>query len=192
MKTIFKVGQEVYDQIFFPNMKGIVNEIDLNDKYPITVYFGIQEYSGFYSLDGTERDGFKPTLSTKPYEVEFKGFEQKDSVPTFEEAWKSTKKIYVQKIGNYAKYEGYTSQEMFNAFEALRKLIFLRDYYNAGWQPDWNKSETEKYCIVVHRGYLSVTNYDTLSCVMSFKSCKIRDKFLEEQRELLEIAKPLL
>ena len=78
MKTIFKVGQEVYDQIFFPNMEGIVNEIDLNDKYPITVYFGIQEYSGFYSLDGTERDGFKPTLSTKPYEVEFKGFEQKD------------------------------------------------------------------------------------------------------------------
>ena len=206
MKTVFKKGMEVYDQVFFPDTNGKIVEIhNRNGKIQLEVKFFSRhrleplcmQSSFFYDEKGNmtsawDRTCETPTLSTKPYKVDLQGFEQKAPVPTFEEVWDYTKNVYIDKIGNFKKYEGYPSQELANAFEALRKLIFLRDYYNEGWVVDLNDSKTEKYCIVVHRGFLSVTNYDTLSSVMSFKSVKIRDKFLEEQRELLEIAKPLL
>lgn len=81
MKTVFKEGMAVYDQINFPDMDGKVYEIDLDSLYPISVSFGAEEYEGFYSLEGKERNSFIPTLSTKPYEVELKGFEQKANIP---------------------------------------------------------------------------------------------------------------
>lgn len=206
MKTVFKKGMEVYDQVFFPDTNGKIVEIhNRNGKIQLEVKFFSRhrleplcmQSSFFYDEKGNmtsacDRTCETPTLSTKPYKVDLQGFEQKAPTPTFEEAWDYTKNVYIDKIGNFKKYEGYPSQELANAFEALRKLIFLRDYYNEGWVVDLNDSKTEKYCIVVHMGCLSVTNYDTLSSIMSFKSVKIRDKFLEEQKELLEIAKPLL
>lgn len=194
MKTVFKVGMKVYDQVNFPDMEGRVDEIDLVAKYPVTVSFGIQEYEGFYSLDGTERNSFKPTLSTKPYEVEFKGFEQKAPAPTFEEAWKETESIYEPK-SEYDKeeYKGYPSQELADASEALRRLLFLRDYYNEGWQPDWKSSKGFwKHSIVCYEGKIHKDLSYKISMIFTFKTEEIRDKFLEEQKELLEIAKPLL
>ena len=190
MKTVFKVGQEVYDQVNFPDSKGKVTEIerDVDGYWYVRVVFKGDDY--FYHMDGSFGLCSIPTLSIKPYEVELKGFEQEKFTLTYDN-------VRMDSLIN----GGYISilheielpdERIAEAFKALAKLIWLRDYYNEGWQPDWNKSETEKYCIVVHRGYLSVTNYDTLSCVMSFKSCNIRDKFLEKQKELLEIAKPLL
>ena len=172
MKTIFKEGMKVYDQVNFPDMEGRVVEIDLVSKYPVTVSFGIQEYEGFYSLDGTERNSFKPTLSTKPYEVEFKGFEQKAPVPTYEEAVDWLEKNSKDRV-IYAD-EAYVNEKYELAFEALKKLIILRDYYNSGCT-----KSSFPYCI-------------DGSNIMRFKNCEIRDKFKEEQKELLEIAKPLL
>lgn len=81
---------------------------------------------------------------------------------------------------------------MANAFEALRKLIFLRDYYNGNWKPDWNNSDTFKYCIEIYRGNIESMNYNTTYKIMFFKTSEIRDRFFEEQIKLLEIAKPLL
>ena len=71
------------------------------------------------------------------------------------------------------------------------KLLFLRDYYNEGWQPDW-KDEEEKFSIDVYEGEFNT--FESIECqrVLSFKKKEIRDKFFEEQKELLEIAKPLL
>ena len=197
MKTVFKVGMKVYDQVFFPDIDGKIVEIhNKNDKIQLEVKFFSKyrleplcmQSSVFYTEKGNMINVWgcnceTSTLSTTPYKIELQGFEQKAPAPTYEEAEEWIRKEY-EKGNNYLMLK--------NTFEALRKLIILRDYYNEGWQPDWNDSNTEKYCIVVHRGYLSVTNYDTLSIVMSFKSCKIRDKFLKEQKELLEIAKPLL
>lgn len=194
MKTVFKVGMKVYDQVNFPDMEGRVDEIDLVAKYPVTVSFGIQEYEGFYSLDGTERNSFKPTLSTKPYEVEFKGFEQKALVPTYEEAvtWlESTEGTNIMKDsvfltkGNY-----YTNLN--KCTEALKKLIILRDYYNEGWQPDWNNRQRDKFGIMVDKNMLCKESFQSNNKPLVFKSREIRDRFFEEQRDLLEIAKPLL
>ena len=75
--------------------------------------------------------------------------------------------------------------------EALKKLILLRDYYNEGWQPDWNDNAT-KYSIEVEVGEIVGRNHHCNARIMSFKTNDVRNKFLEEQRELLEIAKPLL
>lgn len=52
MRTAFKEGIIVYDQINFPDMEGRVYEVDLDSRYPISVSFGYEEYEGFYSLEG--------------------------------------------------------------------------------------------------------------------------------------------
>lgn len=92
---------------------------------------------------------------------------------------------------NKEEYKGYPSQELADASEALRRLLFLRDYYNEGWQPDWNDNAT-KYSIEVEVGEIVGRNHHCNARTMSFKTNDVRNKFLEEQKELLEIAKPLL
>lgn len=190
MKTVFKVGMKVYDQVNFPDMEGIVKEINLDSKYPIEVSFNDEEYTGLYYLDGTEACSFKPTLSTKPYKVELQGFEQKESAPTYDDAleWVEDNDGYNLLFKDE---RTYLSEDIYKAFEALRKLTILRDYYNEGWKPDWKK-EDFKYVIQNISG--SFENYISKygSYVMSFKNKEIADKFKEDQKELLEIAKPLL
>lgn len=195
MKTVFKVGMTVYDSFYFQNKVGTIKEIRNVDNYPIIVEFKEENKRNIiqsYTLEGYYRRDSIPTLSTKPYKIELQNFEQKEPVPTFEDAWKSTKKIYVQRIGDYEEYEGYTSQEMFNAFEALRKLIFLRDYYNEDWEPDWKDDTIRKYNIFteldkIEKGYSFSANR-----ILSFKTEEVRNNFFKEQRGLLEIAKLLL
>lgn len=192
MKTIFKVGMKVYDQVNFPDMEGIVKEITIDSKYPIEVSFNDEEYTGLYFLDGTEACSFKPTLSTKPYKVELQGFEQKALAPEFDEAleWLDNNKNY-QTV--FEDERTYPSKEIYEAFEALRKLMILRDYYNEGWLPDFDYNTKEcKFCIVVYGNILNKDTTFSVSRVLSFKTEGIRDKFFEEQKELLEIAKPLL
>ena len=192
MKTIFKVGMKVYDQVNFPDKEGKVEEIYIGEEeeYPI-VSFGKRERI-CYSSDGRLSGRITKMLSTKPYKVEFKGFEQKAPVPTYEEALKEA-----HRKGDYY-YQPYhlevPSKELAEATMALLKLLILRDYYNEGWQPDW-KDDTWKYVILAKVGIyweFIVDNKASYYRVLHFKSREIAEKFLEEQRELLEIAKPLL
>lgn len=195
MKTVFKVGMEVYDQLNFPNKKGVIVEIssEENDVYPVAVYFENEAGRYYFTLEGRFNKKHIPTLSTKPYEVVLEGFEQKAPAPTFEEAWEGAERIYEPK-SEYDKEEfgGYPSQELANAAEALRRLLFLRDYYNEGWQPDWKNPDVIKHTIEVFSNELRKSGNYTLQQLLVFKTKEIRDKFLEDQRELLEIAKPLL
>lgn len=210
MKTIFKVGMKVYDQVFFPDTDGKIVEIhNKNGKIQLEVKFFSKyrleplcmQSSFFYDEKGNMINVWgcnceTSTLSTIPYKVEFQGFEQRAPVPTFEEAWKKTMRLYEPK-SEYDKeeYKGYPSQELADAAEALRRLLFLRDYYNEGWQP--NKKDKEQ------RGVSVTLDCDNNFMVWGilketepykfiFKNDETAEKFLEEQRELLEIAKPLL
>ena len=206
MKTIFKKGMKVYDQLIFPDKEGIVlttnyipekffDEDDFDENYvhpyPIEVEFGSETM--LYTSDGDSVMCGVKTLSIKPYRVVFEGFEQKAPAPTFEEAWNNShnsKEIFYS--SNCDKVcSGYPTQELADASEALRRLLFLRDYYNEGWQPDW-KNEEKKFSIEIYEGEFDT--FESIECqrVFSFKTEEIRDKFLEDQRELLEIAKPLL
>ena len=189
MKTIFKEGQKVYDQYYFPNKEGKVLSIESNTYkgFPICVTFC--DDIAHYSNNGTIKEDNRPTLSTKPYEVEFKGFEQKKPKITYEDALEWLEKNSKDRI-IYAD-EAYVNESYELAFEALKKLVIIRDYYNEGWQPNWEGDEW-KHTIVFYKNKIDVDRAFIKSSVLAFKTTEIRDKFLEEQRELLEIAKPLL
>lgn len=198
--TVFKKRQKVYDQIFKPNIEGEVRYISIGSICNYIIVDFEDETALFYTFEGVMYDlenNYKhliPTLSVKPYSVDMQGFSQEDiDLPaTVENAmdWlKSKGNVFYAEI-DYSK-EPYVSEEMYKAFEALKCLVVLRDYYNKGWQPDWNECST-KYCIEQEGLDISAINHIFNSKVMAFKTTEIRDKFLEEQRELLEIAKPLL
>ena len=192
MKTVFKKGLKVYDQLVFPDKEGKVISVVESDDYPIKVHYkGLEINELSYTADGRYYTDIKATLATKPYI--FEGFEQKALVPTFEEAWTETDRIYEPK-SEYDKEEfgGYPSQELADASEALRRLLFLRDYYNDGWQPDWKNDDENKHVILIENDKIKCEKNYSYKRVLAFKTSEIRDKFLEEQRELLEIAKPLL
>ena len=192
MKKIFKVGMKVYDQFKFPDMEGVVVEMNDNecDDYFIGVSFQNKPYICYYTPEGRFYKNDIPTLSTKPYKIEFQGFEQKENIITYKEAldWVNYSNKYDLLLrDDYM----YLSADIYRAFEALKKLIILREYYNEGWQPDWEDGE-EKFSIQVCEGELDTFKSLELQRVFSFRTEEIRDKFLEEQKELLEIAKPLL
>lgn len=191
METVFKVEMEVYDQVFFPNKKGVIKRIYKDEPeidFPIEVDFEGKIES--YNLKGSCSYLGAITLSTKPYTLQ--GFEQKAPTPTFEKVWRETKRNYKPESKYYTnEFGGYPSQDLANAAEALRKLLFLRDYYNEGWQPNFKNKET-KYTIYTWSDlFIDGRTFD-YNRILCFKTEEIRDKFLEEQKELLEIAKPLL
>ena len=83
------------------------------------------------------------------------------------------------------------SRELAEAMLALCQLIQLRDCYNDGWTPDWNEY-TRKYYIYSLQNNLTTDSALYIQRVLSFKTDKLRDQFLENFRDLIEIAKPLL
>lgn len=200
MKTVFRKGMKVYDQVLEPNKKGTIVEIKEGYliAFPVSVQFENCTDIRNYTLDGRYNRNREQTLSTKPYKIVFDGFEQKAPAPTYEEAvkWIENNKRYnpaYVEIGEKEKV--FLSETYFYAFEALRKLIILRDYYNEGWQPDWSKKNSMHFCIRVRNNKITTDNNSDINefnTVLVFIDYTIRDKFLEEQRELLEIAKPLL
>lgn len=191
MKTVFKVGMKVYDSVFFPESEGEVVKIEKHiDCERVFVQFDCLDYELSYTEQGrltSTHNEATPTLSTSPYT--FDGFEQKEPAPMYEEALEWFKKNSKDRV-IYAD-EAYINEEYERAFEALRKLIIFREYYNQGWQPDW-EDEKNKICIEVENGKPRLEIWRDRSRVLAFKSHEIAYNFLEEQRELLEIAKPLL
>ena len=199
MKTIFKEGMVVYDQIFFGETPLKITEV----KGDMTLRVLCGEVTYCYTGDGrfigdditsNRHRGISqtPTLSTSPYALQ--GFEQKAPVPTYEEVVRNKNYIYLPE--NLVA----PNKELADATIALLKVLFLRDYYNEGWQPNWIDQYQEKFCIINFLGEIDLINYSKKSKfeenkfyhVLTFETEEIRDKFLEEQRELLEIAKPLL
>ena len=191
MKTIFKVGMKVYDSVFFPESEGEVVKIEKQiDCERVFVQFDCLDYELPYTEQGrltSTHNEATPTLSTSPYT--FDGFEQKAPAKTYEEDVEWLENNSKDRV-IYAD-EAYINEEYERAFEALRKLTILRDFYNEGWKPDW-EDEKNKFCIEVENGKPRLEIWRDRSRVLAFKSHEIAYNFLEDQRELLEIAKPLL
>ena len=199
MKTVFKVGMKVYDSVLFPKSEGKVVNIEKHiDCERVIVQFDCLDYELSYTgrglLTSTHSEA-TPTLSTSPYT--FQGFEQKAPARTYEEAveWlESTEGSDIMKDsvfltkGNY-----YTNLN--KCTEALKKLIILRDYYNEGWQPDLKNKEQRGISVILDsEGNFFVWGVlkETETHALVFKDEKVAKRFIEEQKELLEIAKPLL
>lgn len=189
MKTVFKVGMKVYDSVNYPGEKGEVIKTEKSIPYtsrPIQVKFesNIEDYT----LDGRIGTFNQiPTLSTSPYTLQ--GFEQKAPVPTFEEVVKDKNYIYLPE--NLVA----PNKELADATKALLKLLFLRDYYNDDWQPDLKNKEQRGVSVILDsEGNFFVWGVlkETETHALVFKDEKVAKRFIEEQKKLLEIAKPLL
>ena len=78
---------------------------------------------------------------------------------------------------------------------ALSQLCQLRDAYNgeplADWC-DWTNSNQKKYCIVIYKGEIYKDDNVNISNILSFKTEKLRYKFVENFEDLILTAKPLL
>ncbi len=73
---------------------------------------------------------------------------------------------------------------------ALAQLCQLRDRYNDGWKPDWTNSKP-KYVIWNYRNTPGGVS-EVVSFPLAFKTLNLRNQFLENFRDLIEKAKPLL
>lgn len=102
--------------------------------------------------------------------------------------------VFVDKLKvdvNKVKSTLFKDKEIAKAYATLPKLIRLMDEYNEGWKPDW-KNRQGKYSIGYYKDRLDRLNTSNSQCFLAFKTPEIRDEFLEDHRELIEIVKPLL
>jgi len=86
----------------------------------------------------------------------------------------------------------FPTKEEAEACLALAQLCQLRDRYNNGWKPNWEDYNETKYCIEFCQG--RIETIDRVNChkILTFKTEDLRDKFLENFKDLIETAKPLL
>ena len=86
----------------------------------------------------------------------------------------------------------FPTKEEAEASLALAQLCQLRDIYNDGWKPDWERDSQVKWCIEMEGCNVIRNRYYSINRILAFKSEQLRDKFLENFRDLIETAKPLL
>ena len=195
MKTIFKVGMEVYDNIFFPNSKGEVVRIDKHiDCERVIVQFDCLDYELSYTEKGRLNSTYNeatPTLSTKPYTLQ--GFEQKAPTPTIEDAldWFNS-----DEFKNFSSPNKSSIDKIDEQLRALKELLVLRDYYNKGEvfdRVDFHGGGV--YSIRLEDAgspHFEIVKICNAEYPLTFWNKDTAKKFMSEQSFLLSIAKPLL
>ena len=84
------------------------------------------------------------------------------------------------------------SRERVEQFLILNKLLQIRDYYNQGWEPDWDNEIENKFVITGERGELVLYVFSFTMCLFAFKTKELRDEFFENFKEDLEKIKEFL
>lgn len=75
---------------------------------------------------------------------------------------------------------------------ALMQLLVCREVYRQGWKPDWTNETESKYCIINEINEITEITLLVDTKVLSFQSREVRDKFLENFKDLIEEAKELI
>jgi hypothetical protein len=86
----------------------------------------------------------------------------------------------------------FTTEKQAKASIAFAQLSQLRDVYRQGWIPDWSDKDMPKYCIVLSEKYLLIYAKYIDTYFLSFQSKAIAEEFLENFRDLINQAKPLM
>jgi hypothetical protein len=85
----------------------------------------------------------------------------------------------------------FATKEQAEASIALAQLSQLMKVYNSGWEADWTNDE-DKFCIEFFNDFIDTSTCIAAAKLLSFKDAKTRDLFLENFRDLILTAKPLL
>jgi hypothetical protein len=85
-----------------------------------------------------------------------------------------------------------TSLQEAQAFTALIQLRQLRKAYVKNWEPDWKNYDVRKYIITFNCDNVYITAKTTGSHPMSFQTYELAEQFLNNFKDIIKIAKPLL
>jgi hypothetical protein len=85
----------------------------------------------------------------------------------------------------------FATKEQAEASIALAQLSQLREVYRDGWKPDYYDNET-KYAISICTDKILTTLNANIPYFLSFQDRETRDLFLENFRDLIEKAIPLM
>ena len=83
----------------------------------------------------------------------------------------------------------FATKEQAEASLALAQLSQLRGVYRDGWKP---KDGEERYIIIFQNNKIVKDWAKSYGYFLSFQSAEVRDLFLENFRDLIEQAKPLM
>lgn len=84
------------------------------------------------------------------------------------------------------------TKELAEASLALCQLLQWRKKIVGDWEPDWTDKDVWKFNITSENNFLVVCNVRYTSSPLSFQTREQASSFLEEFRELVEVARPLL
>lgn len=86
----------------------------------------------------------------------------------------------------------FKTKEQAAASIALAQLSQLREVYRQGWVPDWSDINQVKWCIRLQKDTEIIDCLMSLNTFLSFQSEEIAEQFLENFRDLIEQARPLM
>ena len=86
----------------------------------------------------------------------------------------------------------FATKEQAEASIAMAQLSQLMKVYNDGWTPNWSDITEGKYFIYFQKHEITCSAASISNHFLAFKTDELRSKFLENFRDLIEQAKPLL
>jgi hypothetical protein len=86
----------------------------------------------------------------------------------------------------------FKTKEQAEAAIALAQLSQLRDVYRQGWEPNFSVDKLDKYCIVFYRDEINLGIWVGANSFLSFQSKEIAQEFLDNFKDLIIKAKPLM
>ncbi len=114
----------------------------------------------------------------------------------------SLKGFYVDSFGNIRHIRNdiasesskniFSNEDEAKAAVAMAQLTQLKSIYNDGWEPDWTSDNTIKVCIYFNGKNLTLGNAFSHRRFLTFKNSDVAKEFLENFRDLIMQAKPLL
>lgn len=86
----------------------------------------------------------------------------------------------------------FATPEQADASIALAQLSQLRKVYRQGWEPDWNDWQQEKWVLYPTTGVPRIAKFFQSNQFLSFQSKEVAQLFLENFKDLIKKALPLM
>jgi hypothetical protein len=146
-----------------------------------------------YEIDLSKSDFPNVYLAFKKKELSLpKTYDALESVsgwyttPTSETEYERTTKPNTCDINLFA------SVEQAKASLALAQLSQLREVYRQGWQPNWDDGKIDNWCLYFYENEFKVGLCYHHHHFLSFQSKEIAEEFLNNFKDLILEAKPLM